>query len=53
MVVYYQVAGKKVGSHVVSARHPLQPSSNPSIPYYHHSSKQLELLPRKLTALPH
>lgn len=46
MVVYYQVAGKKVGSHVVSAYHPPLPGGNPvarSIPFYHHCGKQLEL----------
>lgn len=46
MVVYYQVAGKKVGSHVVSAYHPPLPGSNPvarSIPFYHHCGKQLEM----------
>jgi F-type H+-transporting ATPase subunit k len=51
MVVYYQVAGKKVGSHVVSAYYPSTPGRQSlalAVSLFTTSST-LEMLPRKLT----
>jgi hypothetical protein len=50
MVVYYQVAGKKVGSHVVSAHHLSHPGRQSlALAVSLFTSSELEIAPRKLT----
>lgn len=48
MVVYYQVAGKKVGSHVVSAIHPprIDNPARSTYPFLPPLRRQLEMLPQ-------